>query len=115
MTGVRQTKSDPRFARAQELEDENSPGQYEKDMTTLEAQQDTYFVLFAALLNVSVLKSVQPVVAKKGLMVSLVLFPLSMEPLFRCIFSFISHQFSYPCSYISASETVIYILSGMGL
>ena len=43
---------------------------FERDMGTLEGQQDTYFVLFAALLNVSVLRSVQPLVAKKGLMVS---------------------------------------------
>jgi hypothetical protein len=51
-------------------EDPDPPSQYEKDMTTLEAQQDIYFALFAALLNVSVMKSIQPLVAKKGLMVS---------------------------------------------
>ena len=33
--------------------------------------QDIYFVLFAALLNISVLRSVQPMVAKKGLLVLL--------------------------------------------
>lgn len=40
-------------------------------MTTLEAQQDVYFIMFAALLNISVLKSTQPMVAKKGLLVLL--------------------------------------------
>ncbi len=44
---------------------------FEKDMSSLEAQQDIYFVLFAAILNVSVLRSVQPLVAKKGLMILL--------------------------------------------
>ncbi|KAG1678758.1 hypothetical protein FOA52_012798 [Chlamydomonas sp. UWO 241] len=44
---------------------------FEKDMFTLEAQQDIYFNTFAALLNVSVLKSVQPLMAKKGLAVLL--------------------------------------------
>ena len=36
-------------------------------MGSFECQQDTYFVLFAALLNVSVLKSVRPLMARKGL------------------------------------------------
>ena len=40
-------------------------------MTTLEAQQDIYFVAFASLLNMSVLKAVQPLMAKKGLPVFL--------------------------------------------
>ena len=44
---------------------------YEKDMTTPEAMQDVYYVLLAALLNVSVLKPVQPLMAKKGHMVLL--------------------------------------------
>ena len=43
---------------------------FQKDMGTLESQQDAYFVLFAALLNVSVLRSVRPLVARKGLQVS---------------------------------------------
>ena len=47
----------------------DGPTAFEKDMMTLEAQQDIYFVLFASMLNISVLKSVQPLVAKKGLMV----------------------------------------------
>ena len=33
--------------------------------------QDLYFVVFATLLNISVLRSVQPLLAKKGLMVLL--------------------------------------------
>jgi hypothetical protein len=40
-------------------------------MNSLEAQQDIYFVCFAAMLNVSVLRSVQPLIAKKGLLVLL--------------------------------------------
>ncbi len=40
-------------------------------MTTLEAQQDVYFVAFAALLNISILKSTQTLVARKGLHVLL--------------------------------------------
>ena len=40
-------------------------------MTTLEAQQDLYFITFSALLNISVLRSAQPMVAKKGLLVLL--------------------------------------------
>jgi hypothetical protein len=44
---------------------------FEKDMYGLEAQQDIYFCLLAALLNISVLKTVQPIIAKKGLMVLL--------------------------------------------
>lgn len=44
---------------------------FERDMTTLEAQQDLYFITFAALLNISVLRSAQPMVAKKGLLVLL--------------------------------------------
>eukprot|EP00798_Chlamydomonas_sp_ICE-L_P025213 gene25213-10858_t len=52
-------------------EGEEDPSQYEKDMTSAEATQDVYFVLFAALLNISVLRSVQPMVARKGLMVLL--------------------------------------------
>jgi hypothetical protein len=40
-------------------------------MTTIEAQQDIYFVAFATLLNISVLKSAQPLVARKGLHVLL--------------------------------------------
>lgn len=44
---------------------------FERDMTTMEAQQDLYFMVFSALLNISVLKSAQPMIAKKGLMVLL--------------------------------------------
>jgi len=44
---------------------------FERDMTTLEAQQDLYFITFSALLNISVLRSAQPMVAKKGLLVLL--------------------------------------------
>ena len=40
-------------------------------MATLEAQQDQYFMVFTALLNISVLRSAQPMVAKKGLLVLL--------------------------------------------
>lgn len=40
-------------------------------MTTLEAQQDIYFVALAALVNVSVLRSAQPLLARKGLKVLL--------------------------------------------
>ena len=36
-------------------------------MGSFESQQDTYFVLFAAILNISVLKSVRPLIARKGL------------------------------------------------
>ena len=54
---------------AADVESGDGPTAFEKDMMTLEAQQDIYFVLFASMLNISVLKSVQPLVAKKGLMV----------------------------------------------
>ncbi|KAJ9524025.1 hypothetical protein QJQ45_022487, partial [Haematococcus lacustris] len=50
---------------------EEDPSMYEKDMSTLEAQQDMYFVALAALLNISVLKAAQPLLAKKGLPVLL--------------------------------------------
>jgi len=52
-------------------EDPDDSSAYERDMTTLEAQQDLYFMVFSALLNISVLKSAQPMVAKKGLLVLL--------------------------------------------
>ena len=35
----------------------------------MEAHQDSYFALFAALLNVSVLRSAQPLIAQRGLQV----------------------------------------------
>jgi len=40
-------------------------------MTTVEAQQDLYFILLSALHNISVLRSAQPMIAKKGLLVLL--------------------------------------------
>jgi hypothetical protein len=40
-------------------------------MATVEAQQDLYFMVFSALMNISVLRSAQPMVAKKGLLVLL--------------------------------------------
>eukprot|EP00798_Chlamydomonas_sp_ICE-L_P023775 gene23775-9334_t len=60
-----------RMAMEAKNEGEEDPAQFEKDMTSVEATQDVYFVLFGALLNISVLRSVQPMVARKGLLVLL--------------------------------------------
>ena len=43
--------------------------QAEPDAASVEAHQDSYFALFAALLNVSVLRSAQPLIAQRGLQV----------------------------------------------
>ena len=45
------------------------PPQVEPDAASVEAHQDSYFALFAALLNVSVLRSAQPLIAQRGLQV----------------------------------------------
>ena len=63
VTGKTRTANAPGYAGS-------ASAAFQKDMGTLEAQQDTYFVLFASLLNVSVLRSVRPLVARKGLQVS---------------------------------------------
>lgn len=40
-------------------------------MCSLESQQDIYFVALASLVNISVLRSAQPMLARKGLHVLL--------------------------------------------
>jgi hypothetical protein len=44
---------------------------FERDMTTLPAQQDVYFVALAALVNISQLRAAQPLLARKALLVLL--------------------------------------------
>ncbi|GAX81636.1 hypothetical protein CEUSTIGMA_g9064.t1 [Chlamydomonas eustigma] len=66
VTGNR-TSSVPKLTRLNTT-DTNS---FQKDMGGLRSQQDVYFSLLAALLNVSVLRTVQPLVAKRGLTVLL--------------------------------------------
>ncbi len=51
--------------------DGDNPSSFERDMQNLEAVQDIYFVAMAGLLNLSVLKTNQVPIAKRGLLVLL--------------------------------------------
>ena len=44
--------------------------EFQKDMGSLECQHDMYFVMLASLLNISVLKPIRPLIARRGLEVS---------------------------------------------
>ena len=45
--------------------------EFQKDMGSLECQHDMYFVLLASLLNISVLKQIRPLIARRGLEVGM--------------------------------------------